>query len=64
MEDVIAHVFGGYKKGDIRADRFIPHVRKAIENEKYFCQDLYGLKDKLGSNIGTLIEEFIYPKDA
>lgn len=64
LEKAVSEVFNGYKKGNIQPERFLPYIRKAIANEKNFCQDLYGLKDRLGSNIGTLLEEFIDPKDA
>ena len=35
----------------------IKHIDKAIENEKKFCEDVVMLKDKVGSNLGCLIEE-------
>ena len=59
LEEVLSDVFEGYRKENIRAERFMPYIREAIVNEKEFCQDISELQDKLGSNIGELLAEWI-----
>jgi len=59
LEKVLSEVFEGYRKEKINVHRFIPHIKKAIVNEKKFCEDIRELEEKLGSNIGVLLEECI-----
>lgn len=59
LEVELSKVFDGYKKGKIHFDKFLPYIKRAIENEKLFCQDEILLKDELGSNVGLLLEEII-----
>ncbi|MEG1719914.1 MAG: RloB domain-containing protein [Clostridia bacterium] len=59
LERLLATEFHSYNKSDIMAYRFIPHICKAIKNEKFFCEDCKNLKYKLGSNIGILMSELM-----
>lgn len=52
----------GYKKSKYNAGKLVRNVNTAIGNEKKFCEDIEGLKDKIGSNIGLLICEMINDK--
>ncbi len=45
----------GYNKNDIHFSRFVPYIDLAIEQEKLFEQDLSGIFNSVGSNIGILI---------
>lgn len=46
-----------YNKNKYNAELLIEKIDLAIENEKKFCENIEELKDKLGSNIGLLIQE-------
>ncbi|MHB1454276.1 MAG: RloB domain-containing protein [Saccharofermentanales bacterium] len=59
IEKELATIFSGYRKECIGFNRFLPHIRKAIDNEKKFCEDIELLKDNLGSNIGLLKAELV-----
>jgi hypothetical protein len=59
IEKELATIFSGYRKECIGFNRFLPHIRKAINNEKKFCEDIELLKDNLGSNIGLLMAELV-----
>ncbi|PKM65885.1 MAG: abortive phage resistance protein [Firmicutes bacterium HGW-Firmicutes-2] len=48
-----------YNKNNIKFDNFLPRIELAVENEKYFCEDVDLLEDNVGSNIGLLIRELI-----
>lgn len=47
----------GYKKSSYPAEYIVLLVDRAIEQEKLFCEDVVGLENNLGSNIGLLIED-------
>lgn len=59
VERILSDVFEGYRKEQIKFERFIPHIKTAIANEKKFCENVTKLKDELGSNIGELLSECI-----
>lgn len=59
LERILSEVFDGYSKGKINVDRFLPHIHDAIEREKCFCEDVTGLQENLGSNVGLLLSEFM-----
>ncbi|MDD4048437.1 MAG: RloB family protein, partial [Clostridia bacterium] len=59
LEKTLSDVFEGYRKEYIKFDRFMPYIRTAIANEKKFCENVFELKDKLGSNVGELLSECI-----
>lgn len=47
----------GYDKSNLKFSHFIDKIDDAIAREKNYCEDLDGLKNNVGSNVGTLIEE-------
>lgn len=56
-EQELRKIFRNYKKSLYDASYFVERIDKAINNEKYFCEDIEELENKLGSNVGLLIEE-------
>ena len=58
LEVKLSEIFGCNKK-NINFDKFKPNIKKAINNEKQFEENLINLKDNLGSNVGTLLDEMI-----
>lgn len=46
-----------YKKSKYNAMELVKNIEKAIQNESQYCEDVEKLKDKIGSNIGKLIQE-------
>lgn len=59
LESALSQAYSGYRKECIQFDRFLPDIKKAILNEKQFCEDIDLLINQLGSNIGVLLEEMI-----
>ena len=58
LEILVAKTSGGYTKGSkLRFERFISGIPLAIEQEKHFEEDVVLLREKLGSNVGVLIEK-------
>jgi len=57
LEQALSIEFKGYRKENIRFEKFLPFIQNAIENEKHFCEDIDELEYKLGTNIGILIKE-------
>jgi len=49
----------GCKKTNIDFEKFKSYIKRAIKNEKSFCEDLEGLKDNLGSNVGKLLDSMM-----
>lgn len=47
----------GYNKSNLKFEVFVDRIDLAIRQEKEYCEDLQGLKDNIGSNVGLLIEE-------
>ncbi len=45
----------GYSKNNYDAELLVSRVDIAIKNEKAFCEDIWQLRDKVGSNLGDLI---------
>lgn len=56
-EDELHKIYPSYKKSNYKAEEFVENIDTAIKNEKEFCEDVEGLKDSIGSNIGFLIED-------
>lgn len=56
-EDELRRRIPGYKKSKYDALSLVRKIDTALLNQKYFCQDISGLKIKVGSNIGVLINE-------
>lgn len=46
-----------YKKSSYQAEELVGDIDKAIRNEKEFCEEIEGLENSVGSNIGRLIED-------
>lgn len=46
-----------YTKANYDAKSLVKNVDVAIHNEKAFCEDIIGLKNTLGSNVGLLISQ-------
>lgn len=51
--------FFGHNKSKIEFETFLPSVRKAIENEKKFEEDLQKLEYSLGSNVGLFLNDIL-----
>lgn len=58
LEIKLSEIFGCNKR-NIDFEKFKPKIKKAIKNEKKFCEDLERLKNELGSNVGTLLNAII-----
>ena len=57
VEHELRSLWPGYKKNSYRAERLMKNIDNAINNEKKFCEDIVGLENSIGSNIGKLISE-------
>lgn len=57
------HSICKYNKKNLKFKTFAPLINNAINNEKNFCEDIYDLKNKLGSNVGILVESIISKKN-
>mgnify|MGYP004534667709 CR=1 FL=1 len=57
LEKQLSALMEGYTKNNLRFDKIADKVFKAIEHEKYFCENINGLKTDLGCNIGLLVKE-------
>ncbi len=58
LEIKLSEIFGCNKK-NIDFEKFKLNIKKAIKNEKNFCEDLEKLKSELGSNVGQLLDSII-----
>ena len=58
LEVKLSETFGCNKK-NINFEKFKVNIKKAINNEKQFEENLINLKHNLGSNVGTLLDEMI-----
>ena len=56
-EDQLRKRISGYKKSKYDALLLVKKIDTALLNQKYFCEDISGLKTRAGSNIGELINE-------
>ena len=61
LEIKLSEIFGCNKR-NIDFKKFLPNIKKAIKNEKKFCEGLEKLKNELGSNVGKLLNEMIENK--
>lgn len=61
IEHELCRIWPGFTKSSYKAEGLIKDIDKAIQNEKCFCEDIEMLKDRVGSNVGRLIEEMRYP---
>ena len=51
-----------YKKNQLDFKKFEPYIKDAIKREKLFAENVIDLKNKLGSNVGLLIDEMLNNK--
>jgi len=58
LESKVSEFFGCNKR-NIIFEKFINNIRKAIDNEKNFEENILALEYKLGSNVGLLLDEMI-----
>ena len=58
LEIKLSDIFG-CSKTNLNFEKFKPYIRKAIKNEKQFCENLDNLKNELGSNVGKLMESIM-----
>ncbi|MEE1242688.1 RloB family protein [Frisingicoccus sp.] len=56
-EQEFRRIYPKYKKSSYQAEELVRDIDKAIQNEKEFCEDINGLENTVGSNIGRLIEK-------
>lgn len=54
-ESELVKLVPGYSKSDIKFHLFIDKIDNAISNQSHFCEDVNGLENSIGSNIGNLI---------
>lgn len=54
-DKMLSNIIGCYNKSNLKFEDFIDRVDSAIEREKKYCENLDGLKDNVGSNVGLLI---------
>lgn len=52
----------GYKKNYIKFENFETGIMNAIKREKRFTEDIYKLKNELGTNVGLLVSNIINEK--
>lgn len=57
LEGELSKILDGYKKKNIRFERFKDKIDYAILQEKNYTQQFPQMFDSLGSNIGTLLEK-------
>lgn len=53
------HSICGYKKNNIRFEKFEPGIRNAIKRASNFSEDISCLKNSLGTNVGLLVANII-----
>lgn len=58
LELKVSETFG-CSKTNLNFEKFKSNIKKAIKNEKKFCEDIEKLKDELGSNVGRLLDEML-----
>lgn len=49
----------GYSKSNYNAGVLMKRVKAAVINEERFCEELDGLKEQVGSNVGKVIKELM-----
>lgn len=58
LEKKLSEYFG-FNKKNLDFEKIKPNIKKAIKNEKQFCEELDKLKNELGSNVGRLLDSII-----
>lgn len=55
FHNIVSEIIG-YDKSNLNFDLFVNKIDDAIKREKNYCENVEDLKEKIGSNIGILIE--------
>ncbi len=58
-EHELRKLLPGYSKSNYKTETLMKRVEMAIKNEEEFCEELDGLRDRVGSNVGKVIEELM-----
>lgn len=58
-EHELRKLLPGYSKSNYKAEALMERVEMAIKNEEKFCEELDGLRDNVGSNVGKVITELM-----
>lgn len=58
-EHELRKLLPGYSKSNYKTETLMKRVKVAIKNEEEFCEELGGLRDKVGSNVGKVIKELM-----
>lgn len=59
LHSELRKLLGAYSKEKFDTDYFMNHIQDAINNEKFFCENIEQLKNTLGSNVGLLLQELL-----
>jgi Ca2+-binding EF-hand superfamily protein len=54
---ILRNTFKGYHKNSYDAVSLMPKIKRAIQNEQGYHEDIIGLKTNIGSNVGRLLNE-------
>jgi len=57
LEVELRKLLPGFTKNKVQFENLVERVDDAILHEENFCEDVVGLKDNLGSNIGVLLKD-------
>lgn len=60
--DILRNKFEGYQKNSYDVRFLMGKIKRAIKNEQDYCEDTIGLKTKIGSNVGKLLQDLGYGK--
>ena len=58
-EHELRKLLPGYSKSNYKTETLMKQVEMAIKNEEAFCEEIDGLRDKVGSNVGKVIKELL-----
>ncbi len=56
-EQELRRIYPKYKKSSYQAEELVQNIDKAIQNEREFYEDIMGLENSVGSNIGKLVQK-------
>ena len=59
LEKCLIEKIDSYNKNRLRFSMFKENIKTAVENEKFHCNDLSGLKNELGSSVGKIISQLL-----
>lgn len=58
-EHELRKLLPGYRKSNYKTDVLMQRVEMAIKNEEKFCEEIDGLRVKVGTNVGKIIKELM-----